>query len=275
MTDFFESLAARARGEGRAVRPRLPGLFEPRSHEHSDLTAFSEIIESSLAPAAAPAPIASPQPQIQPRRKAPEQSVQVTARAEELAPTPKALATVVADLETAHAPPGPVRTSASRPPAPPNVQRRPQDAALIQAATLPPSRDDPPQAPTIRPAVPRPSRDDPPQATTIRPAPPPRTIDPDTRRILPAAEAVAPSSALAPQPPRSSVGDVLPQVTPARPRHPPLPPPLPQQETTIHVSIGRVEVRAVQPAQEAKPREPAKSAVMSLDEYLRSRRERR
>jgi hypothetical protein len=44
-----------------------------------------------------------------------------------------------------------------------------------------------------------------------------------------------------------------------------------REETTVHVSIGRIEVRAVQPPPEPRRREPAKSAVMNLDEYLRSR----
>jgi hypothetical protein len=65
----------------------------------------------------------------------------------------------------------------------------------------------------------------------------------------------------------------MPLVAHARPAQP-LPVSAPrQEETTVHVSIGRIEVRAVQPP-DAKPRERAKSAVMSLDEYLRSRRER-
>lgn len=67
----------------------------------------------------------------------------------------------------------------------------------------------------------------------------------------------------------------MPQVARARPTQPqPVSAPR-QEETTVHVSIGRIEVRAVQPPPDAKPREPAKSALMSLDEYLRSRRERR
>jgi hypothetical protein len=44
------------------------------------------------------------------------------------------------------------------------------------------------------------------------------------------------------------------------------------EATTIHVSIGRVEVRATPPPAAARPRsQPAAAPVMSLDEYLRQR----
>jgi hypothetical protein len=84
------------------------------------------------------------------------------------------------------------------------------------------------------------------------------------------------SHAVPPPPvPRPSPRDIMPRVARARPPQPPPPASRPQEETTVHVSIGRIEVRAVQPTPEARPREKAKPAVMSLDEYLRSRRERR
>ena len=46
----------------------------------------------------------------------------------------------------------------------------------------------------------------------------------------------------------------------------------PESEPTIHVTIGRVEVRAVaSPASDSGRRERTPSPVMSLDEYLRTR----
>jgi hypothetical protein len=48
------------------------------------------------------------------------------------------------------------------------------------------------------------------------------------------------------------------------------PEPPPRAETTIHVSIGRVEVRAT-PAPPARERTQAASPVMSLEQYLRTR----
>ena len=44
----------------------------------------------------------------------------------------------------------------------------------------------------------------------------------------------------------------------------------PPVEATIHVSIGRIEVRAT-PTAPARERAPAASPVMSLEEYLRTR----
>jgi hypothetical protein len=48
----------------------------------------------------------------------------------------------------------------------------------------------------------------------------------------------------------------------------------PAAETTVHVSIGRIEVRAV-PAPAPRSRPAKKPAVMALDEYLRSHTEQR
>jgi hypothetical protein len=46
-----------------------------------------------------------------------------------------------------------------------------------------------------------------------------------------------------------------------------------QAEPTIHVTIGRIEVRAM-PPQQSPSRERAVSPVMSLEEYLLSRQKR-
>jgi hypothetical protein len=42
-------------------------------------------------------------------------------------------------------------------------------------------------------------------------------------------------------------------------------------EPTVHVTIGRIEVRAVTPAQEEKPKSQRKPQTIGLDEYLRRR----
>ncbi len=42
-------------------------------------------------------------------------------------------------------------------------------------------------------------------------------------------------------------------------------------EPTIHVTIGRIDVRAVAPAAPTHRKERDASPVMSLDEYLRTR----
>jgi len=63
-----------------------------------------------------------------------------------------------------------------------------------------------------------------------------------------------------------------PRIIPARsePRVAPTQPPAPAPQPTIHVTIGRIEVRAATPAQPNKPAR-APSAVLGLEEYLRQR----
>ena len=46
------------------------------------------------------------------------------------------------------------------------------------------------------------------------------------------------------------------------------------EEPTIHVSIGRVEVRAVTPPA-AQPRTAPKPAMMTIDDYVARRKDRR
>jgi hypothetical protein len=63
---------------------------------------------------------------------------------------------------------------------------------------------------------------------------------------------------------------VTPAVTPATVFSPSLPPAIPPQPPTIHVTIGRVEVRATPPPAESRPK-AMKPAAMSLEAYLERR----
>jgi len=73
-----------------------------------------------------------------------------------------------------------------------------------------------------------------------------------------------------PQPPPSFVQTrVAPRVRAEPPRRASETPP----EPTIHVTVGRVEVRA-RSAPPPAPKERERSPVMSLDEYLRTRGKR-
>jgi hypothetical protein len=47
--------------------------------------------------------------------------------------------------------------------------------------------------------------------------------------------------------------------------------PSPKEPPAIHVTIGRVEVRAMMPAAQVKPPPERSAPKMSLDDYLRSR----
>jgi hypothetical protein len=83
----------------------------------------------------------------------------------------------------------------------------------------------------------------------------------------------APAAATDPQPRSARIKPIPPASIATTPRL--LPPPAPQREPavekpSIHVTIGRVEVRATPPAARARP-PAAQPRVMSLDEYLRGR----
>ena len=79
------------------------------------------------------------------------------------------------------------------------------------------------------------------------------------------------------KPDTSSPAMIQPQVASPLPIIPPtqdsLPVPVTRSldETTINVTIGRVEVRAVPPEPQVVPKRRAVSSVLSLDEYLRQR----
>ncbi len=57
----------------------------------------------------------------------------------------------------------------------------------------------------------------------------------------------------------------------AEPARPPRPRPPAPPEATIHVTIGRIEVRATPPGAPTAPRERQAPTVMSLEDYLRRR----
>jgi hypothetical protein len=88
----------------------------------------------------------------------------------------------------------------------------------------------------------------------------------------PRQENPAPAAHMRPLPPPQPIVPLVARARPEPARSPAAPP---REETTIHVSIGRVEVRAVQPQAAPARREASRPAVMSLDEYLRSRSARR
>jgi hypothetical protein len=155
-------------------------------------------------------------------------------------------------------------------------------APAIGASRLAPRATDPP-AP-VQALVPEPS---PRRALAQSPAPPADAAEPVRPPVgpLPVTPAIAithqtgdrvsalPTGALAPTPP--NLGEIAPaavphtgDAAPSRDRDAPAPVP------TIHVTIGRVEVRAVQaPARDARPVR-ASEQPMSLDEYLRRRGQR-
>jgi hypothetical protein len=273
VSNFFSNLALRAQAvplaASDAVKPRLPSLFE-----------LSDTAASSDIPAKFTLEVDAPTPQSEPPLVMP-------ARAE----GPIATAVAVAASPPLPAPTLPAPAPRSLPPADMVVPQIAAPAALPVVTAAPPApalSSSPASSPPI--AEPRRLivRDDtapaevvPRRASAIMPeAAPPTPIrrsreptDAEPQRVvaprtMPRAEApVGPRVVPRPQPP------MIPQPhrPPAMPsllspRQPPTPPAQPE----IHISIGRIEVRAVTAPSESR-RPAATSPVMTLEAYLRSR----
>ncbi len=113
-----------------------------------------------------------------------------------------------------------------------------------------------------------------PAQATERSAPPPAL--PTERRLFPTSPASVEPQQPLPLRPRSARAEELPTVEPDR--HAALPPSLEASEpseTVVQVSIGRIDVRAAQPA--APERRPARPSGprLTLTDYLKRREERR
>ncbi|HEY4588516.1 MAG TPA: hypothetical protein VII86_04790, partial [Thermoanaerobaculia bacterium] len=97
------------------------------------------------------------------------------------------------------------------------------------------------------------------------------TISPGPRaenRPEPAHRPLVPRAALRQEPP-------LPGVTPPSPRAEAGPAAAPASEPTIRVTIGRIEVRAAAPAPPPAPAPRPAAPRLTLEDYLRRRREER
>ena len=281
MSDFFANLAARARDSKGAVRPRLPSRFETFDSARAapfdaprELTIEVEARDAAAPPAPVPdrvageaaMPIAaSPAGAVAPAavaRMTPEPIAAALAAPppRDVAP-PVAAAIVVPARATA---PVPVFPRSAPPTVPGADERRVQprvDAPVEHAAESRVRRD-----PTVR---------EPADDASRRAAPRDRASGEPER--APARGAVRTTPELVPAAARvarePSAPAILPRVVRAAPQRTPLPAPPPAAETTIHVSIGRIEVRATPPPADRR-REAAPPAVMSLGEYLSSRAER-
>jgi hypothetical protein len=239
MSGLFTDLAARARGEAHAVRPRLPARFETSGEGLAELA-----VEATAIPAA--------EGDLEP----PEPAAETTA-----APAPTVASPPSAEVAE---PPveAPQRLRASpRPPATAAVELH----TVVERAEPAADGPSPPRGETRVPPAPAPSLA---PSTSLRP---PETVQHPVSAAQPLTPPPQPSGREATAEARPPL---TPQLTPAR-RQPaqPLPEPI-REETTVHVSIGRIELRAAQgaPPPRAKPREAEKPAVMSLNDYLQSRR---
>jgi hypothetical protein len=283
MTDFLTDLLERSRGQGAGLEPRIPSVFEPARGDTPRLPwedtfqlaaqAPAEVAEQLPAaggPQPSPGAAAWPEGQVPaPFREAPPSApARIPARTEagEIGRQP---ASKPAKLRAGTAvPPAPAAAGAAREPLANVAVPRPEPAghrpvaadrsvAAVslngdQRVPLPETAKTPktPEAAEATEATERPGRRAlaPPAARVGEPLPPPR----------PGLLTVPPPGAYAGPPVLSGpVGD-----------------PPPQPEPAVHVTIGRVEIRAV-----TAPARPARTApaarTMSLDEYLAERNQRR
>jgi hypothetical protein len=287
MTDFLTDLLERSRGQGAGLAPRIPSVFEPARGDTPWLAG-----DDTLQPAAeetfrlAPddtlrlAAEAQAAAERMPAARRPQPSPQAAASQEGQIPAPSR------EVPTPTAARVPARTEGGE------IGRRPAgEPAIPQAGTAVPQAAA--AAETAREllaevAVPRPepaghrSRAAGRLAAAVSrggdqrvplPETEPETTERPRRGALP--------------PPAARVGEPLPPPRPGLLTVPPpgafaAPPvlpgpvgdPAPPPEPTVHVTIGRVEVRAVT-APARPPRAAPAARTMSLDEYLAERNQRR
>jgi len=260
---FLSDLLARSRGIADVVRPRVVSLFEPQA-------AGLPGIEGEAAPEQESETVAVPsEPDSAQRRPPQEPEVQDTSTAPgripaqgevdaveivEPVPSPRVSAEQPAPVAPAPMPQARARESATRG----------DTRALLETTDTGVGRrgkEDAGELPAVAARARHVERD-----VSGRPAVPPATrpLEPQPPR---------PSELAARRPP--ALGSPVPHGLLPPPRRPRFERPhkeerAPSSEPTVHVTIGRVEVRAVADQVPRRKERPA-SPVMSLDEYLTSR----
>ncbi len=243
MSDFLDRLACRAIGSEAALAPRLPSLFEP-SQRAPTLALGDEgeaPVQGREAPAASAAMPAALQVQ-SPHAAGPAERSRASATPTDPAPT-SAPAQAVAPAQR-HTLSSPALELAPR--NTPPVER----PAVPSTAGHPDTTNSPsPVPPRHARLAPRPASVSQPACGSLRPAPVPVFAAP---RVGPASappgQAVARRAAAAPV--ASEIGA--------------------SSEPVVHVSIGRLEVRAVAPTGAASRRRDGPQPS-GLDDYLRQR----
>ncbi|MGN6706159.1 MAG: hypothetical protein ACTHJO_08875 [Rhodanobacter sp.] len=246
MSDFLDRLAARAIGSDATLAPRLPSLFEPLPRAP---------IMPSLDEREAPARPrdASPARPVAPNAAPPPRA---------LAPVPESIAPRTArNTPAEHAPlPMPERVAADAPRAP--MPPPPRAAVPVRAMSAEPARaaSAPERAAASSPSVsPRQSRVAPARQEAVRtPAP--------GGALLPAPVPVFATTGGTPAPVRPGHAAAMHSTRNAQADHGNRA----GSEPVVHVSIGRLEVRAA-PAAAAPPRRREEAQPSSLDDYLRQR----
>lgn len=277
MNDYIGNLIARTVSPAAAVRPQLPSLFEPApaareaksepEFEHENFVEQPPVTRPSEK--LAPTRLSIPTPRRSVLRE-PEQTVPDISRARKI-----------------------LETSQESEPARPATSIRHQSTSREPSRIFFPrgdGRSSPePEAPVqpriFRRAAPTPSEDKPSNSTQRRSdaiKSPLRDVIASASHEVGAREEIRPSqSSVAPKPvvvPElrkhellkwSGVQPVVPTIRPLPPIAP-LPPAAATAPPTINVTIGRVEIRAVPPPAQQRPK-PKPPTVLSLDDYLRQR----
>jgi hypothetical protein len=284
MNNYLSYLAARSLAQADVILPRPSSLFETAASPTSPLDLEEQTVAephlpelpSSLSPAA---------PAV--RQLQPEPEPTVTAvfappdHQEHITPHVSPLPEWLLQLQGLRQQPPPVHSTTLPPvaPAPPMDAPAGPSPEPVTAVAPPPTLT---QIVTPSPTTPAP------ETIIERRHTETRLVERTERRPLISEtvieQNVYPRPEPQPAPPQNNVVSALQNVeqkvvvTETRPYTPPAQSvPLPKQQLesvppTIHVTIGRVEVRATQPAAEPKKRPPrAQSPVMSLDEYLQQR----
>lgn len=258
MSGFLATLAAKALDQAPVVRPRLRSFFEPPGP-----VSFGDLWE--------------PVERLEETERLPEPAQE---RPERGSAAPLGPPTVPPHVERLivterQAAPPPVRTIPSYPPIPPRhapsvterVSERPGSREIERLSTVKASTVE-----RIINAPPEPRRES-------QRAEPPLRIERETRARVPETRAAAPDL----RPAKSPVAAL-----PAKPQRPELPhtrqaaqaKPLAaggaqfsRAEPTpeVHITIGRIEVRAMMAAAPATPRVERRTPQVSLEEYLRQR----
>ena len=280
MSDFLTDLIRRQDEVADGVRPRLPSLFEPNGAAApvprpgaplSELTVEEEA-PAAPGPARATRPLPRPGPQMP---TVPAQDANDSQPA--VGPVQRA---APAERQPMQVPEPPTER---QPPTPPLVPRETRPVAKTE--TRPASAFAPEEpVPVIRPSIDRrPTRVSPLLEKTENVETPRQS---NTRRIVETVVLQSPAPAIAPTPQPSRPEQVaaapppfaMPPAQPGRQRREgqrdPPEPPHAQAEPSIHVTIGRIEIRAIEDREPRARRRDAPSPVMTLEDYLKSRAKR-
>jgi hypothetical protein len=261
--DFADRLLGRTAAP--AVRPLLPSFFEPVAGSTAQWAAPMGAVTETAAPTTSAGPSASRTP-VQPDPDAPGVPSVTPVRASEtplLPANPTPIGSPLAEVRTVHA---------SRTLAAPDRESLPERTAELDSASVPaPAQTAVPTLPTLQTGHPVTT----PGAETARPEAPIRPPDP-VHHAHPVRPAAADDQPLHPAHSAYSTVSATRRDQPVRPAAVPLPPASRRSsrmaaEPTVHISIGRVEVKATAEPAAPKRAEQPRRPVLSLDDYLRGR----